>query len=170
MPPLKDFVSVRIEEYASVLWSAVSPVPYSLVLEIVLESLLESFTLMLILVSIPGILSVFTFTPPPYDVVRPNISSIPGVSSSNINATPESPEEPLTVARIGSTGVNDDDDIFIDDTPDEFDDDDDDDEEADLGDDADDDDDDDEEDFEDEEEELDDDDETEEEEDEDEDS
>ena len=67
---------------------------------------------------------------------------------------PESPEEPLTVARIGSTGVNDDDDIFIDDTPDEFDDDDDDDEE----------------DFEDEEEELDDDDETEEEEDEDEDS
>ena len=67
---------------------------------------------------------------------------------------PENPEEPLTVARIGSTGVNDDDDIFIDDTPDEFDDDDDDDEE----------------DFEDEEEELDDDDETEEEEDEDEDS
>ena len=79
---------------------------------------------------------------------------------------PESPEEPLTVARIGSTGVNDDDDIFIDDTPDEFDDDDD-DEEEEL-DDADDDDDDDE-DFEDEEE-LDDDDETEEEEDEDEDS
>ena len=68
--------------------------------------------------------------------------------------SPESPEEPLTVARIGSTGVNDDDDIFIDDTPDEFDDDDDDDDE----------------DFEDEEEELDDDDETEEEEDEDEDS
>ena len=87
-----------------------------------------------------------------------------------IPETPESPEEPLTVARIGSTGVNDDDDIFIDDTPDEFDDDDDDDEEADLGDDADDDDDDDDEDFEDEEEELDDDDETEEEEDEDEDS
>ena len=81
--------------------------------------------------------------------------------------TPESPEEPLTVARIGSTGVNDDDDIFIDDTPDEFDDDDD-DEEEELDDD--DDDDDDEEDFEDEEEELDDDDETEEEEDEDEDS
>ena len=68
--------------------------------------------------------------------------------------TTETSEEPLTVARIGSTGVNDDDDIFIDDTPDEFDDDDDDDEE----------------DFEDEEEELDDDDETEEEEDEDEDS
>ena len=67
---------------------------------------------------------------------------------------PENPEEPLTVARIGSTGVNDDDDIFIDDTPDEFDDDDDDDDD----------------DFEDEEEELDDDDETEEEEDEDEDS
>ena len=80
---------------------------------------------------------------------------------------PESPEEPLTVARIGSTGVNDDDDIFIDDTPDEFDDDDD-DEEEELDDDDDDDDDD--EDFEDEEEELDDDDETEEEEDEDEDS
>ena len=79
--------------------------------------------------------------------------------------TTETSEEPLTVARIGSTGVNDDDDIFIDDTPDEFDDDDDDDEEADLGDDDDDDD----EDFEDEEE-LDDDDETEEEEDEDEDS
>ena len=39
----------------------------------------------------------------------------------------ETPEEPMTVARIGSTGVNDDDDIFIDDTPDEFDDDDDDD-------------------------------------------
>ena len=35
--------------------------------------------------------------------------------------------EPTPVARIGSTGVNDDDDIFIDDTPDEFDDDDDDD-------------------------------------------
>ncbi len=69
--------------------------------------------------------------------------------------SPENPEEPLTVARIGSTGVNDDDDIFIDDTPDEFDDDDDDDDV---------------EDFEDEEEELDDDDETEEEEDEDEDS
>ena len=63
----------------------------------------------------------------------------------------ETPEEPLTVARIGSTGVNDDD-IFIDDTPDEFDDDDDDDDDDDL---------------EDEEEELDDDDETEEEEDED---
>ena len=83
---------------------------------------------------------------------------------------PGNPEEPLTVARIGSTGVNDDDDIFIDDTPDEFDDDDDDDEEADLGDDDDDDGDDDDEDFEDDEEELDDDDETEEEEDEDEDS
>ena len=69
--------------------------------------------------------------------------------------TTETPEEPLTVARIGSTGVNDDDDIFIDDTPDEFDDDDDDDDDDDL---------------EDEEEELDDDDETEEEEDEDEDS
>ncbi len=68
--------------------------------------------------------------------------------------TTETSEEPLTVARIGSTGVNDDDDIFIDDTPDEFDDDDDDDDD----------------DFEDEEEELDDDDETEEEEDEDEDS
>lgn len=38
---------------------------------------------------------------------------------------PEDSEEPLTVARIGSTD-DDDDDIFIDDTPDEFDDDDDD--------------------------------------------
>ena len=44
---------------------------------------------------------------------------------------PGNPEEPLTVARIGSTGVNDDDDIFIDDTPDEFDDDDDDDDDFD---------------------------------------
>jgi len=59
----------------------------------------------------------------------------------------ETSEEPMTVARIGSTGVNDDDDIFIDDTPDEFDDDDDDDD-----DDNDDDDDDDDDDFEDEEE------------------
>ena len=39
---------------------------------------------------------------------------------------------PTTVARIGSTGVNDDDDIFIDDTPDEFDDDDDDDDDDDF--------------------------------------
>ena len=83
-----------------------------------------------------------------------NLENLEGLEAT------ETSEEPLTVARIGSTGVNDDDDIFIDDTPDEFDDDDD-DEEEEL-DDADDDDDD-EEDFEDEEEELDDDDETEEE-------
>ena len=38
----------------------------------------------------------------------------------------EDDAEPTPVARVGSTGANDDDDIFIDDTPDEFDDDDDD--------------------------------------------
>lgn len=52
-------------------------------------------------------------------------------SAAPLSAPPEEEveedEEPLTVARIGSTDVGDDDDIFIDDTPDEFDDDDDDD-------------------------------------------
>ena len=71
------------------------------------------------------------------------------------SAAPENPEnlegqenpeeEPLTVARIGSTD-SDDDDIFIDDTPDEFDDDDDDDEDFDDDDEDDDEEDDDEED------------------------
>ena len=50
-------------------------------------------------------------------------------SATPLSASPaddEEEDEPLTVARIGSTD-SDDDDIFIDDTPDEFDDDDDDD-------------------------------------------
>ncbi len=66
---------------------------------------------------------------------RPSGNSILPEDSDASSATPlsaspaddEEEDEPLTVARIGSTDAGDDDDIFIDDTPDEFDDDDDDD-------------------------------------------
>ena len=66
-------------------------------------------------------------------------------NQENLESQENPEEEPLTVARIGSTD-SDDDEIFIDDTPDEFDDDDDDDEDFDDDDEDDDDEDDDEED------------------------
>ena len=65
------------------------------------------------------------------DQVRSSASDGPDASGATpLSASPadeEEEDEPLTVARIGSTDAGDDDDIFIDDTPDEFDDDDDDD-------------------------------------------